>query len=178
MLAQTIEGKIPENPTFVPTPKYRNFWGFHPQNPQNCDCPRPQSFPKTFRKSLPILVPEFWGFSGIFLPENPRCAECPHPRPRNIGEIVKISGIPRKSPISVNAAYKKIRVSLGSNQQKKRSEPCCSSQGAEKRTKPCRYSQGAEKRTEPLLSLNGSDNDSNSRNIKSIITITISCTMF
>ena len=40
------------------------------------------------------------------------------------------------------------------------------------------YSQGAEKRTKPLLSLNGSDNDSNSRNIKSIITITISCTQF
>ena len=31
-MVRNIEGKIPENPTFVPTPKYGDFRGFHPQN--------------------------------------------------------------------------------------------------------------------------------------------------
>ena len=30
MSVPTIEGKIPENPIFVPTPKYKDLWVFHP----------------------------------------------------------------------------------------------------------------------------------------------------
>ena len=39
------EGKIPENSTFVPAPKYKFFRGFSPKNPHNFSFPRPQSIP-------------------------------------------------------------------------------------------------------------------------------------
>ena len=81
-----------------PHPEIRRFSGISPPKiPEIVIVPVPKVSPKLLESLSPSPSPNFgvfWGFS----PENPRCADCPHPRPRNIGEIVKISGIPRKSP--------------------------------------------------------------------------------
>ena len=78
-----IEGKIPENPTSVPTPhpEIRRFLGLSP--PIIVIVSVPKVSPKLL-ESLTCPIPEFWVFMGGFSPENPRYADCPHPRPRSI----------------------------------------------------------------------------------------------
>ena len=91
-------GENPRESYLCPHPEIRRFSGISPQKiPEIVIVPVPKVSPKLLESLSPSPSPNFgvfWGFS----PENPRCADCPHPRPRNIGEIVKISGIPRKSP--------------------------------------------------------------------------------
>ena len=79
------EGKIPENSTFVPAPKYKFFRGFSPQNPQALDCPPSPPHPRG----------DFRGFS----PKNSWPYGCPRPRPVPVGilgDSPKIPKNPRK----------------------------------------------------------------------------------
>ena len=91
-------GENPRESYLCPHPKIRRFSGISPPKiPEIVIVPVPKVSPKLLESLSPSPSPNFGVFRG-FSPENPRCADCPHPRPRNIGEIVKISGIPRKSP--------------------------------------------------------------------------------
>ena len=81
---------------------FRVFRGFpknHLISPKILSCSLPWCILEAFTMSSPVPIPKFWGFLGIFPQKSPLCGLSPS-RPHNIGEIVKISGIPQKSPKS------------------------------------------------------------------------------
>ena len=91
-------GENPRESYLCPHPEIWRFSGISPPKiPEIVIVPVQKVSPKLLESLAPSPSPNFGVFQG-FSPENPRYADCPHPRPRNIGEIVKISGIPRKSP--------------------------------------------------------------------------------
>ena len=95
--ASYYRGENPRESYLCPHPKIRRFSGISPPKlPEIVIVPVPKVSPKLLESLSPSPSPNFGGFGG-FSPENPRYGDCPHPRPRNIGEIVKISGIPQKS---------------------------------------------------------------------------------
>ena len=40
-----------------PSPNFGGFWGFSPENPRYMDCPHPRSFPRAFKRCIPVPTP-------------------------------------------------------------------------------------------------------------------------
>ena len=142
------EGKIPENSTFVPAPKYKFFWGFSPKNPRALNCP----------PSLPHPRRDFWGFS----PKNswPYGCPCPVPAPSLRGFLgIFLQKIHKhyssqslltssKALVSESAVQIQVQtISINWTAELDCAHHCTSFY----KTEPCRSSQDAEKRTPYFL---------------------------
>ena len=59
-----------------PSPNFGGFWGFSPENPRYMDCPHPRSFPRAFKRCIPVPTPSPQGrgihgdYRGL-IPESP-----------------------------------------------------------------------------------------------------------
>ena len=72
--------KIPKILSPVPAPKFGDFRGFSPKNPQNLNDPHPQTIPEPFGSSVPVPIPENWGFLGINPNKSPKFELSPSPK--------------------------------------------------------------------------------------------------
>ena len=86
-----------KSPRMLPPSPPRNlrfFGDFPPKNPRNFGYPRPRSVPETVGKRVPVLIPEFRGFSGTGMIFPRRFKLSPSP---NFPQT-SFKGYPRGSP--------------------------------------------------------------------------------
>ena len=108
-------GKIPENLSPAPTPKFGDFQGFPPKKSPNFEFPPSPKYPQIFKSLNPVPNRKIWGFSGMNSKRSPNLGLSPSPKfprkfrkpcpcPQIFGDFW---GKPQKSP--------KFRLCLSSN---------------------------------------------------------------
>ena len=64
--------KIPKILSPVPAPKFGDFRGFSPKNPNNFSFSHPQSIPEPMKSSNSVPIPQKWGILGTNPKRSPK----------------------------------------------------------------------------------------------------------